>query len=142
MCRLDRRCLTDPRALPGGTLDREAEPPVATLDLLSGRPMRLPPGNLFFLDGALPQPELREFHRLDLGGGREAEVLFTREKLARDYADALPGNGWEITAMKRKDVLVFLVESYQMGVTSAAIDPRLGETVKLVHIFRILVESG
>jgi hypothetical protein len=104
--------------------------------------MHLPPGDLFLLDRALPQPETREFLRLNLDGGQGTEVLFTRQQLAQNYADALPGQGWEITAMTRQDALVFLVESYARGFTSAAIDPGPGEQVQPVHIFRILVDSG
>ncbi len=104
--------------------------------------MRLPPGDLFFLDRPLPPPETREFLRLNLDGGQGTEVLFTRQELAQNYADALPGQGWEITAMTRQDVWVFLVESYARGITSAAIDPEAGEPVQPVHIFGILAASG
>jgi hypothetical protein len=104
--------------------------------------MRLPPGDLFLLDRPLPPPETREFLRLNLDGGQGTEVLFTRQELAQNYTDALPGQGWEITAMTRQDVLMFLVESYARGITSAAIDPRAGELVQPVHIFGILADSG
>ena len=104
--------------------------------------MRLPPGDLFLLDRPLPPPETREFFRLNLDGGQGTEVLFTRQELAQNYADALPGQGWEITAMTRQDVLVFLVKSYARGITSAAIDPGAGELVEPVHIFGILAASG
>jgi len=104
--------------------------------------MRLPPGDLFLLDRPLPPPETREFLRLNLDGGQGTEVLFTRQELAQNYADALPGQGWEITAMTRQDVLVFLVKSYARGITSAAIDPGAGELVQPVHIFGILADSG
>ena len=78
--------------------------------------MRLPPGDLFLLARPLPPPETREFLRLNLDGGQGTEVLFTRQELAQNYADALPRQGWEITAMARQDVLVFLVESYARGI--------------------------
>ena len=104
--------------------------------------MRLPPGDLFLLDRALPPPETREFLRLNLDGGQGTEVLFSRQELAQNYVDALPDQGWEITAMTRQDVLVFLVESYARGITSAAIDPGAGELAQPVHIFGILAASG
>ena len=104
--------------------------------------MRLPPGDLYLLARPLPPPETREFLRLNLDGGQGTEVLFTRQELAQNYTDALPGQGWEITAMTRQDVLVFLVESYARGITSAAIDPGAGELVQPVHIFGILADSG
>src|SRR5262249_30980781 len=78
-------------------------------------PIRLPPGDLFLLDRALPPPEMREFLRLNHDGGQGTEVLFSRQELAQNYVDALPDQGWEITAMTRQDVLVFLEESYARG---------------------------
>jgi len=103
--------------------------------------LQLPDGDLFLLDRATSDPELREFLNLAAGVDQEVSVFFTLHSLAQRYADSRPDEGWEVTAMGCHDLLHWLVESYRLGMTQALIDLTPEGKGQLVPIFRILVES-